>query len=400
MKVLLNKSVIDKLEPKKSDYFVWDTKVSNFGIRVYSSGRKTYLIQYRKGNGTRRYTIGAHGHLTVQQARKEAQVKLGEVATGGDPSKERQRESRRLSLSQVCDEYFEYGCEHKKASTIEADRYRVERHIRPILGKLKADDISQADITKFMKKVAAGYTPKATKTKSRGRTVFSGGKGTANRTVGLLGGIFSFAVVQGYCAANPVHGVKKYQEGKRERFLSDSEYTRIGEAIRRLEGNGVNELALKALQMLMMTGCRKGEITTLRWENIDWDNNNLQLPGTKTGYRNILMSEDGMDKLKGLMANATSEEWVFPNSKGGPLKDLRKTWLTVLEHAELQDVRIHDLRHSFASAAMREGVSLYEVGKILGHKCQETTARYAHLSDEAVSNATNITAQRIASALG
>jgi len=400
MRTRLNKSVIDQLKPKKSDYFVWDTQMPNFGIRIYSSGRKVYLIQYRKGSATRRYKIGFHGHLTVQQARKQAQAKLGEVAAGGDPSADRQRDYKRPTLSQVCDEYFEYGSEHKKASTIEADRYRLERHIRPLLGGRKLDSISQGDVAKFMKQVANGHTPKKVKTKPRGRAVFVGGTGTANRTVQLLGGICSFAIQQGYCVVNPVHGVKKYKEGKRERFLSDPEYQRIGAAIRKLEEEGVNSLALNALKMLMISGCRMGEITKLRWENVDWDNKNLQLPDTKTGYRNIPMSDGGMHMLMNLRESASSEEWVFPNAVGGPLKDLRKTWLAVLEEAELKDVRIHDLRHSFASAAVREGVSLFEVGKILGHKCQETTARYAHLSDEAVSQATNVTANHIVNALG
>ena len=400
MKIRLNKTSIDKLLPKQFDYFAWDTQISKFGVRIYPSGRKMYLIQYRVGPSEHRYNLGLHGHLTVQQARQEAQKKLGEVAKGGNPSKERQQDKKRPTVSSVCDDYFEFGCGHKKASTIEADMYRLERHIRPLIGKRKIDSIVQADVVKLMSKVASGHVPRNVKHKPRGRAVFKGGTGTANRTVQLLGGIFTFAIQHGYCTVNPVHGIKKFKEGKRERFLSDDEYARIGESMRRLEENGVNKVVLKALQMLMVTGCRKSEITTLRWENVDWNNKNLQLPDTKTGYRNISMSEDGMRKLADLRANATSEEWVFPNSIGGPLKDLRKTWLAVLENAELQDVRIHDLRHSFASAAMREGVSLYEVGKILGHKCQETTARYAHLSDEAVSSATNITAQRIVSALG
>ena len=396
----LNKTAIDGLKAKELEYFVWDVQMPNFGVRIYPSGRKVYLIQYRVGSETRRYKLGIHGHLTIQQARREAQVKLGEVAKGGDPSKERQQNNKRPTLSQVCDDYLELGCGHKKESTNNSDKYRLERHIRPLLGRRKIDTITQADIAKLMNQVASGHTPKNVKTKPRGRAVFKGGTGTANRTVQLLGGIFTFAIQQGYCTANPAHGIKKFKEGKRERFLSDSEYARIGEAIHRLEDEGVNSLALKALQMLMVSGCRMSEITKLRWENVDWANSNLQLPDTKTGYRNIPMSEEGMLMLKDLREDAVSGEWVFPNSVGGPLKDLRKTWLAVLAEAELKDVRIHDLRHSFASAAMREGVSLYEVGKILGHKCQETTARYAHLSDEAVSQAANKTAQHIVRVLG
>lgn len=400
MGVRLNKTAIDALKPETSDYLVWDTQLPNFGVRVYPTGRKVYLIQYRAGSETRRYTLGLHGHLTVQQARKEAQIKLGEVAKGGDPSKDRQRDNRQPTLSRVCDEYLELGCSHKKDSTIQSDKYRLERHIRPLLGNRRIEAITRSDVVKFINQVAAGYEPKNVKTKSRGRAVFTGGPGTANRTRQLLGAIFTFAIQQGYCKENPVHGIKKFKEGKRERFLSDEEYGRIGTAIREMEFRGTSSLALKAIRMLMLTGCRKSEITMLRWENVDWENRNLQLPDTKTGYRNIPVAQEGIHLLRDLRDSAESDEWVFPNAVGGPLKDLRKTWLAVLEEAELQDVRIHDLRHSFASAAMREGVSLFEVGKILGHKCQETTARYAHLSDEAVSRATNRTAQRIAGALG
>lgn len=396
----LNKTTIDRLKPRKSEYFTWDAQMPNFGVRVYPTGRKVYVIQYRVGSETRRYKLGPHGHLTVQQARKEAQVKLGEVAKGGDPSKERQQNNKRPTLSSVCDEYLELGCGHKKESTINSDKYRLERHIRPLLGRRKIDAITKADVVKFVNQVALGYEPRNVKTKPRGRAVFKGGGGTANRTRQLLGAIFTFAIQQGYCSSNPVHGIKKFKEGKRERFLSDDEYVRIGKAVRELETKGANPLALKALRLLMLSGCRKSEITNLRWENVDWANRNLQLPDTKTGYRNIPMSEEGMQMLKELREGAVSDDWVFPNAVGGPLKDLRKTWLAVLQEAELEDVRIHDLRHSFASAAMREGVSLFEVGKILGHKCQETTARYAHLSDEAVSRATNVTAQRIIRALG
>jgi len=400
MKIRLNKSTIDQLEPKATDYFVWDTQMPNFGIRVYASGRKVYLIQYRRGPETRRYKIGLHGHLTVQQARKEAQAKLGEVATGGDPSRDRQRENKRPTLSQVCDEYLEYGCEHKKASTIEADRYRLERHIRPLLGRRKVDSISQSDVTKFMTLVAAGHTPKNVKTKPRGRALCVGGTGTANRTVQLLGGILTFAKQQGYCESNPVHGVKKYKEGKRERFLSKVEFEQLGTALRDLETMGENCLVLKAIKLIALTGCRKSEVTDLEWTHIDWENANLQLPDTKTGYRNIPIAGEALNLLRKMEDEKSCDRWVFPNSVGGPLRDIRKTWLMATKRAQLPGVRIHDLRHSYASMAISSGSSLYEVSKILGHRCQETTARYAHLSEGAIAQRTKETSREINAALG
>ncbi|HBM89341.1 MAG TPA: integrase [Rhodobiaceae bacterium] len=399
MKVRLNKTSIDQLDLKKSDYFVWDTQLPGFGIRVYPTGRKVYLIQYRAGSDTRRYKLGHHGHLTVQQARKAAQAKLGEVAMGGDPSRDRQRENKRPTMSQVCDEYLEYGCGHKKASTIQADTYRLERHIRPVFGRRKVDSISQADITKFMKLVASGHTPKNVKTKPRGRAVFKGGTGTANRTVQLLGGIFTFAIQQGHCALNPVHGIKKFKEGKRERFLSKSEFERLGEALRSLETVGECRLAVQAIRLIALTGCRKSEVTDLEWKHIDWQHANLQLPDTKTGYRNIPIAGEALNLLRKLEEEKFCDRWVFPNSVGGPLRDLRKIWLKAIERAQLPGVRLHDLRHSYASMAISSGSSLYEVSKILGHRSQETTARYAHLSDGAIALQTEKTSRAIQMAM-
>jgi len=399
MKVRLNKTSIDQLDLKKSDYFVWDTQLPGFGIRVYPTGRKVYLIQYRAGSDTRRYKLGHHGHLTVQQARKAAQAKLGEVAMGGDPSRDRQRENKRPTMSQVCDEYLEYGCGHKKASTIQADTYRLERHIRPVFGRRKVDSISQADITKFMKLVASGHTPKNVKTKPRGRAVFKGGTGTANRTVQLLGGIFTFAIQQGYCALNPVHGIKKFKEGKRERFLSKSEFVRLGEALRSLETVGECRLAVQAIRLIALTGCRKSEVTDLEWKHIDWQHANLQLPDTKTGYRNIPIAGEALNLLRKLEEEKFCDRRVFPNSIGGPLRDLRKIWLKAIERAQLPGVRLHDLRHSYASMAISSGSSLYEVSKILGHRSQETTARYAHLSDGAIALQTKKTSRAIQMAM-
>ena len=400
MGVRLNKTSIDALKPEASDYLVWDAQLPNFGVRVYPFGRKVYLIQYRAGLETRRYKLGLHGHLTVQQARKEAQIKLGEVAKGGDPSKDRQRDNRQPTLSRVCDEYIELGCSHKKDSTIQSDKYRLERHIRPLLGNRRIEAITRSDVVKFINQVASGYEPRNVKTKSRGRAVFTGGPGTANRTRQLLGAIFTFAIQQGYRKENPVHGIKKFKEGKRERFLSKEEFKRLGIALKQQELESGNPMAIKALRLLALTGCRKSEITNLRWANIDWQNECLQLPETKTGYRNIPVSGEAIAMLEELADQAMSDVWVFPNSIDNPLKDLRKTWLKVIDMAELPGLRIHDLRHSYASMAIGGGVSLYEVGKILGHKCQETTARYAHLSDEALARATTMASREIAQALG
>lgn len=400
MRKKLNKSAIDALAPRDREYLVWDTSLSNFGIRVQPSGRKSFLIQYRHQRRTRRYAIGPFGPLTVQQARLKAKELLGQVALGEDPSHQRQLERKRPTIATLCDEYLEEGCATKKATTIATDRGRIARHIKPLLGSRRVDSIQRADVERFMQEVANGTSAARLKTKPRGIANVRGGKGTATRTVGLLGSIFTYAVSREYCDRNPVRGVKKFPDKKRDRYLSAEEFGRLGLALDAVLGTGADLGAVNAIRLLALTGCRKGEVVNLRWQDIDWCHSCLMLPDSKTGQREVPISADAMHLLRSIVQADQDCPWVFPNRIGDPLKDLRKTWLQVCNRAQLSDLRLHDLRHSFASMAINSGHSLYAVSQILGHKSQQTTMRYAHLSRSVAHETADSTSSAISGAMG
>lgn len=389
MAAKLTKSLIDQTKANDRDTFYWDNEVTGFGLKVTPAGRKVYICKYRFGSGrrapTRRMTIGAHGSpWTVEAARKEARNILAKVALGEDPAREKQSAKKVLTIRELCDEYLEHGTTLKKASTLATDRGRIERHIKPLIGHIRLSEISRATVTRFMKDVADGKTATDQKTGHRGRAIVKGGKGTAARTVGLLGGIFSYAVDAGLMTNNPVRGVKRYRDRKSQRFLSASELIRFGQALRDAEANGANPHAVAILRLLILTGCRKGEIQCLQWPQIDFDLGFLRLPDSKTGYSVRPLNGPAKSILKGQPKHQDTE-FVFPsNSPDKPYVGTPKVWQKVREAAGIGDVRLHDLRHSFASIAVSGGASLPVIGALLGHKDAATTAQYAHLGDDPV----------------
>ncbi len=404
MAVKLTKSVIDQVGPGSSDRFLWDSEVTGFALKVTPTGRKVYVCKYRFGSGrrapTRRKTIGEHGSpWTVEAARKEARNILAKVAFGEDPAKEKQEAKKVLTVRELCAEYLEHGVSLKKASTIATDRGRIDRHIKPLIGHVRLSDISKATVTRFMKDVAEGKTAVDVKTGHRGRAIVSGGKGTAARTAGLLGGIFSYAVDAGLMANNPVRGVKRYRDNKSQRFLSADELIRFGQALREAEARGANPQAAAILRLLILTGCRKGEIQELLWSQIDFDLGFLRLPDSKTGYSIRPLNGAAKTVLQS-QPRYQGTDFVFP-SEGldRPYIGTPKVWQKVRAEAGLDDVRLHDLRHSFASVAVSGGASLPVIGALLGHKDAATTAQYAHLSDDPVRGAAEAVGDQLAGLL-
>ena len=236
MPIKITKSVIDKLEPKEKDYFLWDETLKGFGIKITPKGVKVYIAQYRTAGGRRgtvkRVTIGKHGSpWTPDAARDEAKQILALVVQGEDPAENKRIQRTMLTVSELCDEYLQEGTSSKKESTLVSDRGRIERHIKPLIGKLPVNSITQQDIKRLMNDIAQGKTATNIKTGLRGRAIVTGGKGTATRTVGLLGGIFSYAVELGLIDDNPVHGIKRFKDKKNERFLSSEELALVGQAL-------------------------------------------------------------------------------------------------------------------------------------------------------------------------
>lgn len=236
----LSKRTVDKAEPGEKDYFLWDEELLGFGLRVFASGRRSYLVQYRSAGRTRRFTIGAHGVWTAETARVQARVLLGRIAQGDNPAEERQLDHKAITIKELCERYLEdaknglilgKGRRPKKASTIYTDEGRIKRHIIPLLGSRRVKDITSADVTRFMRDIASGKSKLDEKTRKHARSIVRGGIGTGTRTVGLLGAIFTYAKENGIVEANPAHGIRKAADQKRNRRLSEHEYRLLGELL-------------------------------------------------------------------------------------------------------------------------------------------------------------------------
>jgi integrase len=267
------------------------------------------------------------------------------------------------------------------------------------MGRKRVRAVTKGDVQRFLHDVASGKTATDVKTGKRGRVIVKGGKGTATRTVGLLGGIFAFAVDRGLRPDNPVRGVKRFKDRKSERFLSFAELTRLGETLTAIEREGENPSAIAAIRLLSLTGARKSEILTLKWEHVDFERACLRLTDSKTGAKVIPVGAPALRILASL-PRLEGNPHVLPGEKNGAhFVGLPRAWGRIKARAGLNDVRLHDLRHSFASVAAGAGDSLILIGALLGHRSQATTQRYAHLSNDPLRAAADRTSGRIAAAM-
>ena len=398
----ITKRAVEAIPVGDRDSYLWDTELKGFIVKVTPQGRRVYLVRYRVGQRTRRVTIGPHGSpWTADLARHEAKRLLGVVATGGDPAEEKTKARQESTVADLCDLYLEEGIATKKASTIATDRGRIARHIKPLLGQRKLSDVTRADVERFMSDVAAGKTAVEERTGFRGVARVTGGKGTAARTVGLLGSIFSFAERRGLVPSNPTRGVKRFKDKKCQRFLSPAEMAKLGDVLAKAEKDGTNVFGVAAIRLLALTGCRKGEILSLRWDYVDWDRNLLILPDSKTGAKVVRLGAPAKQVLSAL-PRFDDNPWVLPSTKvqGDHYKGLQKLWQDLRARAGLADVRLHDMRHSFASVAAGRGDSLLMIAALLGHKHTATTERYAHLLDDPQQAAADGIAKEIAERMG
>ncbi len=379
----ITKRTVDGTKSGRRDAFVWDTQVKGFGLKVTPRGKKVYVLQYRlAGRQTpKRFTIGSHGSpWTPDQARAEAISLLGRVKEGFDPARERQDAKNELTLSELCDQYLEEGCSTKKPSTIATDTGRVERHIKPILGRMLVKDVTPNDVRRFMNAIARGKTAADVRTKPRGRARVTGGKGTATRTVGLLGGIFSFAIAEGLRSDNPVAGVRRFPDNTGQRFLTAKELARLGKVLAAEQAE--NPLAVAATRLLIFTGCRKTEILSLRWSSVDFDHGCLRLRDSKSGEKVVMLGAPALEILAGI-PRIDDGPYVLPATRGGGhFVGLPKAWVRIRNKAKLVDVRLHDLRHSFVSVGVSAGLGLPIIGKLVGHSDPRTTQQYAHIADD------------------
>ncbi len=400
MKAKITKRAVDAAVPGSRDAFFWDSDQIGFGCKVTPAGSRIYILQYRIGRRLRRYTIGRHGApWTPEAARREAARLLGLIAAGTDPADAKAASRSELTMTELCDLYLSEGCATKKPSTLVTDRRNIERHIKPLLGRKGVRAVTVGDIERFQRDVAAGKTAADVRTRPRGRAIVAGGQGVAVRTLAVLGAIFTFAVKRKLRPDNPVRGVERFRGQRKERFLTIGELAQLGDALTAAERDGFSPVAIAAIRLLVLTGARKSEILTLRWEWVDFERSCLRLPDSKMGAKVVPLGAPALELLASL-PRVESNPYALPGEKtDGHFVGLQKAWARLRERAGLSDVRVHDLRHSFASVAVAGGDSLYLVGKVLGHRQARTTEAYAHLQDDPVRAVADRTARKIAAAM-
>ncbi len=354
------------------DTTFWDRDLPGFGVRVHPSGRKVYVVQARaSGEAATRVTIGVHGVLTPEEARRRAALFIARVKAGEDPVPEPAavRLAEGPTVAELAERYLEeHVAVRCKPRTAEGCRQVIRKHILPAFGARPAVAVTHRDVAELHHGLSAFPT-------------------TANRTVAMLSRIWNAAEDRGLVpeGSNPCRLVERNRERRRERFLTDAEFRRLGRVLDEAEAcGGISVHAVAAIRLLLLTGCRKGEILNLRWDEADPEAGELRLSDSKTGPKTVVLSPEAVSVLSGIPRVEGSPHVIPGKVPGRPMHDLTRPWGAVRALAGLEDVRIHDLRHSYASRALALGESLPMIGRLLGHANVETTARYAHLSQDSV----------------
>ena len=362
----LTKRVVDALSVEKNDAVFWDRELAGFGVRVYATGRKVYVVQSRGPWGPKRVTLGKHGEMSCDEARKTATGVIDRIKRGEEP--EPKPPEAAPTVAGLAERFMRDHAEtHCKPETAVSYRSYIGNHILPGLGRKALTEVGRAEVSALHHGLRE--TPVA-----------------ANAVLGLLSRMFKMAEAWSLVPAgnNPCRGLRRYRTRKRERFLTQDEFRRLGRALRDLETEGKAWLAaVAAIRLLALTGCRRGEILDLHWDDVDRTAGELRLKDAKAGPRMVPLTKPVLRVLEGV-PRSPGDSWVISrgNGKDRPLS-LSYYWEAVRERAGLHDVRIHDLRHSYASRALALGESLSAIGRLLGHRHVVSTARYAHLMREA-----------------
>lgn len=405
----ISKRVLDAIKSKGSEFTIWDDTVAGFGVRVRPTGAKSYVVVYRAGAGrgapVRRYTIASVGKITPERAKARAKVILGAVAHGYDPANQKTAERGTPTVAQLADQFMADHVEAKrKGGTAAFYRDILNRIVKPAVGSTKADKLTRLQVGRLHSSLS--------------NTPFQ-----ANRMLAVVGSMYTFGgrvaiVPEG---TNPARGIDKFKESRRERFLTGEELERLGSAIREAETIGipwtVNEskttakhlpqptnrytrispFSAAAIRLLLFTGCRLREILHLQWGQVDMERGLLFLPDSKTGKKSVILNAPALTVLNRLDRLGP---YVVPgDNPEQPRRDLKRPWGATAKRAGLVGVRLHDLRHTYASFGAGAGLGLPIIGKLLGHTQAATTARYAHLDNDPLRRASESIATRIAAAL-
>lgn len=390
----LTKRVVDGAESRRSDYVIWDDELPGFGLRVFTSGKRSYVIQYRQGGRSRRFTIGLHGVWTPELARQEAKVQLGRIARGEDPAEEKQLDHKSMSVKELCNLYLKdlqaglilgKGGRPKKPGTIISDVGRIQRHLIPLLGTRRVKDLTKADITKAMKDIIAGKTRLVAKTeKMRGKSIVKGGVGTATRTIGLFGGILTYAVEAGIIDVNPARGVRRPKDNVRARRLSEAEYRILGDMLKTAAENETYHMTTDIIRQIALTGCRRAEMVTLRWDEADTASSCLRLTDSKEGRSIRPIGLPVVEYLESRRAEAVGEYVFSGRDNNAAFGSFPNHWKKIFTDSPLADITPHILRHSFASVANDLGFTEITIAALVGHAKGSVTSNYIHTIDTAL----------------
>ena len=366
--------------PAGKDAVVWDRALTGFGVRVYPSGAKVYVVQARGPQGTKRITVGRHGVIGAAEARRRATLVLARIRAGENPVAEAP-EPESVTVTALAARYLrEHVAVRCKPTTAAQYRLAIERYIVPALGTCPVSSLARSQVADL-------------------QHALSDRPAMANQVVAMLSRMIDHAMAWGVAGeiSNPCRTVPKYRTRRRERFLTDAEFQRLGRVLDEMEAEGcLSVYAGAALRLLMLTGCRRNEILTLRWEDVRLEAQELRLRDSKTGPRAVSLSPEAARVLAGI-DKVPGNPWVIPGANPGQrLSSLFGPWRRVRARAGLDDVRMHDLRHSYASRALALGESLPVIAKLLGHAQIQTTARYTHLTRDAVRDAAARVGQGIA----
>ncbi len=382
----LTKRSIDALRydnKGKPVQIIWDGSLKGFGARVYPSGAKAFLIDYRTEHGTKkRLTIGRYPAVTVEQARKKTMSLLAAVNNGEDPAEDRRQKRNALLVRELADTYIDRHAKRRKRTWAEDER-RLKKYVRPAFGSKSIVEVTRADVSRLHDKI--GHTAKV----------------EANRVLALVSVMFTLAEEWGFLPGghvNPAKRVKPFAEHSRDRWVTHAEFPRLWSAIQSEESPYARAFFVLAL----LLGCRRSELLQAKWKNVDLTRRELRLPNTKAGNTHTLpLSERAAGVLFGL-PQMLGNPHVFPSSvqPKAPMRDVKRQWRRIRKEAGLEDVRLHDLRRTVGSWLATSGASLPLIGKVLNHADASTTAIYARLAEDAARSALDQHAERIFSVGG